>query len=58
MTIGALATSLQRDDNEDFDCLINCKNEIKDKLNIDSCNLSMGMSNDFEQAVSFVFFVY
>lgn len=52
MTIGALATSLKRDENEDFDCLVNCKKELNEKLNIVDCCLSMGMSNDFENAVS------
>ena len=34
MTIGALATSLQRDENEDFNCLLECRKKINDELNI------------------------
>jgi len=53
MTIGALATSLQRDGNEDFDCLIECRRKISEEFKIDlkEIALSMGMSNDFEQAI-------
>lgn len=35
MTIGALSTSLQRDENEDFNCLVDCQKEIHEKLNVD-----------------------
>lgn len=36
MTIGALATSLQRDGNEDFDCLVACRNRLSETLGINS----------------------
>ena len=35
MTIGALARSLQSDENEDFDCLVNCRTQVSEQLNID-----------------------
>ena len=34
MTIGALATSLQRDENEDFDCLVACRSRLAETLDI------------------------
>lgn len=54
MTIASLEHSLnQSSKNPDFECLVDCKNKICDQfqLNKDDFELSMGMSNDFEQAV-------
>ncbi|KAM9952939.1 hypothetical protein ACTFIR_007995 [Dictyostelium discoideum] len=42
-------------DQPDFKCLVDCKNNISKQLNIplDSIELSMGMSHDFEPAIEF-----
>lgn len=60
MTIGALGRSIALPAdrlNEDFVSLVECKTTICDKLNFDadSVDLSMGMSSDFEHAVSVYF---
>lgn len=54
MTIGLLDRDLNQGNNLDFETLIECKNMICKSLNLslDSIELSMGMSNDFEHAVS------
>ncbi len=56
MTIGSLDSSLNVDKelNGDFLTLINLKKEICTKFNVNpqDLELSMGMSHDFEQAVS------
>lgn len=55
MTIGSLANSLQTGDlNRDFQVLIECRDRISNELGIDinDIELSMGMSNDFEQAIT------
>lgn len=54
MTIGSLEHSLKDDDlNPDFRCLIDCRKAICKRfgLDLDSFELSMGMSNDFEKAI-------
>ncbi|KAF2078516.1 hypothetical protein CYY_000141 [Polysphondylium violaceum] len=52
MTIGDPDASA---DQPDFKCLVQCKEMVSQKLNIplDSIQLSMGMSHDFEQAIEF-----
>jgi pyridoxal phosphate enzyme (YggS family) len=54
MTIGALDHDLCKGPNPDFQKLIRCKAEICEKLQLDpsSVELSMGMSGDFEHAIS------
>jgi uncharacterized pyridoxal phosphate-containing UPF0001 family protein len=54
MTIGSLQNSLNsKDVNQDFKILIDCRKQLCTEFNIDEnqIELSMGMSNDFEQAV-------
>lgn len=54
MTIGSYEQSTNEDEiNLDFKNLIQCRNELVEKLNLDpnSLEISMGMSHDFEQAV-------
>jgi len=57
MTIGALAHSVAREPtsgpNPDFLTLIDCRKKIVDELQleIENVELSMGMSNDFEEAI-------
>jgi uncharacterized pyridoxal phosphate-containing UPF0001 family protein len=55
MTIGAMKHHQQATSgNPDFEQLVLCRNEIASALNIDRnyLELSMGMSSDFEEAVS------
>lgn len=55
MTIGSLEHSSDTGtENPDFKCLLDCKKEICDQfqINPDEFEVSMGMSSDFEQAVS------
>jgi uncharacterized pyridoxal phosphate-containing UPF0001 family protein len=55
MTIGAIARSRESDiPNEDFLTLKRVRDEVAQRVGIDSdqLELSMGMSEDFEQAVS------
>lgn len=58
MTIGALGRSLARPEvsgpNPDFLKLIDCRKEVADMLEVDEndLELSMGMSNDFEEAIA------
>ncbi|KAJ3158507.1 hypothetical protein HDU86_002732 [Geranomyces michiganensis] len=49
MTIGA-ADNTGKEENPDFKCLVQCKQEADAKLNLD-LELSMGMSGDFETAI-------
>jgi uncharacterized pyridoxal phosphate-containing UPF0001 family protein len=57
MTIGALAHSLAREHeagaNPDFMRLIECRKEVAEALEVapESLELSMGMSNDFVEAI-------
>lgn len=50
MTIGSFSESLSDDGNADFKNLLQLKKELDSKYNID-LELSMGMSNDFEEAI-------
>ena len=55
MTIGSLDASLNSSNkNPDFEALVQCRENICKKFNIDlkQVELSMGMSHDYEQAVS------
>eukprot|EP00117_Sycon_ciliatum_P002252 scpid21548/ scgid7566/ Proline synthase co-transcribed bacterial homolog protein len=55
MTIGALARSRNQDSsaNEDFECLVACREKVSQALSIptDDIQLSMGMTTDMEQAI-------
>ncbi|CAF0809523.1 unnamed protein product [Brachionus calyciflorus] len=54
MTIGSYEQSTNPDEvNLDFKNLIDCRNELVEKLNLDpnSIEISMGMSHDYEEAV-------
>lgn len=55
MTIGALGNSLAQEgeENPDFLKLLQCRKEVAEKLNLEESELelSMGMSNDFEEAI-------
>ena len=57
MTIGALAHSVAREPtsgpNPDFLTLLDCRKKIVEELQleIENVELSMGMSNDFEEAI-------
>jgi uncharacterized pyridoxal phosphate-containing UPF0001 family protein len=55
MTIGKYGYNVSNGPNPDFVTLKECKNKICNEFNIESkdVKLSMGMSSDFEQAVSF-----
>lgn len=55
MTIGAYEHSYGPGENPDFISLINCRQKVSEKLSIpiEEMELSMGMSADFEHAVSF-----
>lgn len=55
MTIGAIDSQpTDAQINPDFQCLIECKKSVCErlKLNVDSVELSMGMSSDFEHAIA------
>lgn len=55
MTIGAIARSKQVDgeENEDFRALVEEKESVEKELGLDrKLELSMGMSNDFEKAIT------
>ncbi|XP_071476723.1 pyridoxal phosphate homeostasis protein-like [Diadema antillarum] len=54
MTIGAFDHDLEKGPNPDFQCLIKCKEDVCKLLNMDQdkVELSMGMSHDFEHAIS------
>ena len=54
MTIGAMDHDLSRGANPDFMCLVSCKQMLCQSLSLphESVELSMGMSNDIEHAVS------
>lgn len=54
MTIGAIARSkatTAENENEDFICLRETRDRIKQELGLDALELSMGMSEDFEGAL-------
>ena len=57
MTIGSYEASVNSSDsrNPDFDALIKCRDDVCKKFNLDfkQVELSMGMSHDFDQAVSY-----
>lgn len=55
MTIGQYDYDITKGPNPDFLCLIKCRQEVCEKLNLDikDVELSMGMSSDFAHAVSF-----
>lgn len=54
MTIGRFGYNPEDGPNPDFLCLKSCRDEICQNLGLDwkNINLSMGMSDDFEHAVS------
>lgn len=54
MTIGSLQESTSEGDiNKDFKCLVKCRQDVASSLGvpIDTIELSMGMSHDYQQAV-------
>lgn len=54
MTIGSIEQSKQKDTNQDFLALLKAREQVCSILNIfdlQSLELSMGMSNDFELAI-------
>ena len=52
MTIGSVDSSHKEGEpNPDFECLMRCKTALMNELQLDSCELSMGMSSDFIQAI-------
>lgn len=54
MTIGQYDYDMSKGPNPDFKTLAKCREEVCEKLNLDINNveLSMGMSTDYEHAVS------
>lgn len=54
MTIGKFGHDYTLGPNPDFLCLIDCHNKVCNELGLphDQVHISMGMSDDFEQAVS------
>ncbi|EMG45562.1 hypothetical protein SBY92_004918 [Candida maltosa Xu316] len=51
MTIGSFSESVSKDgENQDFKKLVDLKKQLDEKYNLD-LQLSMGMSNDYEQAI-------
>jgi len=54
MTIGAFGHDYSTGPNPDFECLIECRRRVCKALNISEADLdlSMGMSNDYQEAVS------
>uniref|UniRef100_A0A8C0ZAT9 Pyridoxal phosphate binding protein n=1 Tax=Cyanistes caeruleus TaxID=156563 RepID=A0A8C0ZAT9_CYACU len=54
MTIGSIGHDLSKGPNPDFQVLLSLRQEVCDKLNlpVDKVELSMGMSTDFQHAVS------
>lgn len=54
MTIGMFGYNPEDGPNPDFVCLKQCRDDVCKRLELDwkQFSLSMGMSNDFEQAVS------
>ncbi|XP_028037810.1 pyridoxal phosphate homeostasis protein-like [Bombyx mandarina] len=53
MTIGQYDYDITKGPNPDFLCLIKCRQEVCEKLNLDikDVELSMGMSSDFAHAI-------
>lgn len=61
MTIGMFGYDIANGPNPDFLCLIKCREKICEEIGIDIKNieLSMGMSSDYEHAVSlFQYYLY
>lgn len=55
MTIGAIARSKATgtgEENEDFKCLREEKERLETELGLEGLELSMGMSEDFEEAIA------
>eukprot|EP00057_Strongylocentrotus_purpuratus_P005133 XP_003730293.1 PREDICTED: LOW QUALITY PROTEIN: proline synthase co-transcribed bacterial homolog protein [Strongylocentrotus purpuratus] len=54
MTIGSFDHDLESGPNPDFQCLVRCREDLckECSLDIDKVELSMGMSHDFEHAIS------
>lgn len=54
MTIGRFGYDYSQGPNPDFLCLLDCRDRLYNafKLEADSLEISMGMSDDFEHAVS------
>lgn len=59
MTIGRFGYDYSQGPNPDFLCLLQCRERLCNAFNLekDSLDISMGMSDDFEHAVSVFFFV-
>ncbi|KAG0263500.1 hypothetical protein DFQ27_001752 [Actinomortierella ambigua] len=51
MTIGSPNPDLDNGDNPDFKLLNECRKQVMDTLKLDHLELSMGMSDDFQQAI-------
>ena len=60
MTIGQYGYDISKGPNPDFFSLIDCRKNVCQQLGLDTKNveLSMGMSSDFEHAVSEIYFHY
>lgn len=56
MTIGKFGHDYSLGANPDFECLLKCHNNVCSSFNIkaDEVEISMGMSDDFEHAVSHI----
>lgn len=54
MTIGKFGHDYTLGPNPDFVCLLDCHNKVCNEFNLtpENFQISMGMSDDFEQAVS------
>ncbi|RUS23365.1 hypothetical protein BC937DRAFT_93309 [Endogone sp. FLAS-F59071] len=51
MTIGAPDRAATEEPNPDFVCLNECRKRVEEILTLQSLELSMGMSDDFEEAL-------
>ncbi|KAF9586721.1 hypothetical protein BGW38_006263, partial [Lunasporangiospora selenospora] len=51
MTIGSPNPDLESGENPDFKLLSECRSKIQETLSVDDLELSMGMSDDFSQAL-------
>ena len=60
MSIGARGHDYSTGPNPDFEALIRCRKEACDALDLieEDMELSMGMSGDFEEAVSIIVVLY
>lgn len=56
MTIGKFGHDYSTGPNPDFICLVKCHKEVCEAFSLDEgdVNISMGMSDDFEEAVSLI----